>query len=98
MTDAARTRWTDERIDDLARRVEIHDTWGGEVAGLGTAVGQIEVHLADLGENLGELREDVRELRREVRHDVGELRRWLVNLWATVGLGIAGLLVEIAVR
>ena len=67
MTDAARTRWTDERVDDLARRVEMR---------LDHVVGEI-----------GELRQDVREL-----------RRWLVNLWATVGLGIAGLLVEIAIR
>jgi hypothetical protein len=82
--EAARTRWTDEGIDDLARRIEIHDSWGTEFGRIGAAVERLELQLG--------------ELRAEARGDIRELRRWVINLWATVGLGIAGLLVEIAVR
>ena len=86
-----RTRWTDERLDDLARRVEGHDSWGPAVTGLETRVGQIAAELTSFRT---EMRADLRELRTEA----ALARRWLVGLWATATLGVVGLLVEIALR
>ena len=93
-----RTRWTDERLDDYARRVDVHDSWGPGISRLGTLVERIASELASFR---AEAREDMRELRqdmRELRTEAALNRRWLIGLWATTGFGILGLLVEIGLR
>jgi hypothetical protein len=83
--EAGRTRWTDERIDDLAfeiraLRAEMRDGF------------------RELRE---EMRDGFRGLRTEVaevRGEAGFNRRLLMGMWTTTLLGFAGLIVEAGLR
>jgi hypothetical protein len=82
VAEARRTRWPDERIDDLAMSVreEIRDL------------------RAEMRQGFGELRTEMNDGFREVRGEASLNRRLLMNLWATTLLGFVGLLVEISLR
>jgi hypothetical protein len=83
--EAGRTRWTDERIDDLA--ISCRE--------------EMREFRAEMRDGFRQLREEMREMRADVRALYGETglnRRWVVNLWATMILGFVGLLVETSLR
>jgi hypothetical protein len=89
-----RSRWTDERLDELAARVIRQEV--------------IEAHLASIDARLdrserdfAELRADIRELRGEMgalRSEVFAAKRWVMGLWVSSGLGFAALIVQIALN
>jgi hypothetical protein len=96
VTETGRTRWTDDRMDDLA-------------LGLREEIRELR---AEMREGFRDLREEVRGVRGEigglraethadVRSLYGEIglnRRLLVSLWVTSVLGFAGLIVETNLR
>jgi hypothetical protein len=82
VAEPGRTRWPDERIDDLAQSIR------SDIA---------DLHL-EMREGFRELRSEMHDGFREVRGENALNRRWLVNLWATTMLGFVGLLVEISLR
>lgn len=85
MTEPGRTRWTDERIDDLALGVRE----------------EIRELRAEMREGFRELRAEMRDMRADIRQLNGEVvvsRRWLVNMWATSVLGFVALLLEVGLR
>jgi hypothetical protein len=82
-----RSRWTDERLDDLADRVVRHDAVGDKVD--------------DLKDSIENLRREMIEMRRDLGGQITDLRRefystrlWLWSMW----LGLAAIFVEIALR
>ena len=83
--EAGRTRWTDERLDDLA---------------LGVREDVRELRL-EMREFRSEMRDEFRGVRgeiAEVRGEAGMNGRLLIGLWATTLLGFAGLIVETGLR
>jgi hypothetical protein len=105
----SRSRWTDDRIDDLARRVDVYDAPLHELRRLPTAVEGLASELTrfrtEVREEFAAVRSDMRGLRmetqegfREVRTEGALNRRWLIGLWATTTFGFAGLLVEVGMR
>ena len=74
-----RSRWTDERLDDLAERVVKHDV-------LEVRMDALERSLADFRDEMREFRGEMREFRREITSEVRELRsevfttkRWMTG-------------------
>jgi hypothetical protein len=85
VTEPGRTRWTDDRIDDLASDLRDVRT-------------EMRQGFRELRE---EMREGFREVREEMRRLRGELystRRWTVNLWATTVLGFLALFIQTSLR
>jgi hypothetical protein len=85
MTEPRPTRWTDDRMDDLA----------GEVRDFRA---ETREGFRDVREEMRELRSDVREEMREFRAELYSIRRWTVNLWATTVVGFAALLIQTSLR
>jgi hypothetical protein len=97
-----RSRWTDDRLDNLAERVMRHDV--------------LEVRIDALERSLFEFRAEMREFRaemlselRDVRADLGgqvsslrgefySNKRWMMTLWITAVLAILAVLVELSIR
>ena len=100
-----RSRWTDERLDDLAERAMKHDV--------------LEVRMDALERSLSDFREEMREFRREMKAEFagqrgefndlrgeftdlrGEffgMKRWMATLWVTGVLAILAVLVELSIR
>lgn len=82
-----RSRWTDERLDDLAERVIRHEAVGPKVDDLKAAV-------EDLRREMIGLRDEIRSEINSLRSEFYDTRRWLFTIW----LGFAALFVEIALR
>jgi hypothetical protein len=89
VAEVGRTRWSDERIDDLA--LSVRD--------------EIRELRRELRSEMRELRAEMHQGFRDLRVEVGDVRgegalhrRLLLNLWATTVLGFVGLLVEISLR
>jgi len=83
--EAGRTRWTDDRLDDLA---------------LGVRDDIRELRL-EMREFRSEMRDEFRSVRgeiAEVRGESGMNRRLLMSLWATTLVGFVGLIVETGLR
>ena len=93
-----RSRWTDERLDELAGRVMRQDL--------------LELRIDSLERNLSEFREEMREFRREMKAEFAGLRgeftdlrreffenkRWMIALWVTGVLAILAVLIELSIR
>lgn len=82
-----RSRWTDERLDDLADRVVRHDALTGKVD--------------DLRSSVEALRQEVISMRSDLGGQISDMRRELYNTrWTVVGiwLGLAAIFIEIAIR
>jgi hypothetical protein len=100
-----RSRWTDERLDELAERVMRQDV--------------LEVRLDALERSLFEFRAEMRDFRAEMKAEFTVLRgefnglrgeftelrseffgmkRWMASLWITGVLAIVAVLVEISIR
>jgi hypothetical protein len=93
-----RSRWRDERLDDLAERVVRHDARGGKVDDLRDSVEDMRRELLEMRRNLGG---QVTDMRRNLGGQITDLRRDLYStrLWLwSMGLGLAAIFVEIALR
>ena len=82
MAETGRTRWSDERIDDLAL----------------TLREEFRELRAEMREGFRDVRAEMREGVRELRGEAALNRRLLLSLWATTTLGLAGLIVETGLR
>jgi hypothetical protein len=79
-----RSRWTDDRLDDLAERVVRQDALSEKVDDVGRVLAK---QIADLRNDLGG---QINDMRRELYNT-----RWtVVGIW----LGLAAIFVEIAIR
>ena len=94
--EAGRTRWTDERIDDLllSLREEMRDIRLEMREGFR----EVRADIRDLRGEIGGVRADADASFRTVSAQLGLERRWLVGMWLTTALGFVALLVEIHVR
>lgn len=104
-----RSRWTDERLDDLAERVIRHEAVGPKVDDLKQAVDDLRREMiglrSDLTGQMNTLRGEVTAQGTGVRSEINGLRselydtrRWLLTMWLSGVLGLAALFVEIALR
>ena len=96
-----RSRWTDERLDDLAERVMRQDILEGRFDGLEARFDGLDQRFDGLEQRFDRLESRFDTLERAVndlRSDLYDTRRWMMTMWIT-GLGIMlGVLVEIALR
>lgn len=83
--EAGRTRWTDERIDDLA-------------VGVRDDIRELRLEMREFRSEMRDGFRGVRDEVAEVRGEAGMHRRLLMSLWATTLLGFAGLIVETGLR
>ena len=90
-----RTRWTDDRLDQLAERVMRQDV-------LEARFDSLERRFEDFQEEMREFRAEMRDFRREITADVRSLRgevyntnRWMAGLWISGALAFAALFVQI---
>jgi hypothetical protein len=74
-----RTTWTDERLDDLSRRMD---------AGFAT------VH-ADIRELRSEVRADMGELRAELRGELGAFRLTILRVGGGIMVGLVGVIAAV---
>ena len=86
-----RSRWTDERLDDLAERVVRHDAASDKVDDLSRAV---EEFRKDMTLQLAGLRRDLGGQITDMRRELYSTRWTVVGIW----LGLAAIFVEIALR
>lgn len=104
-----RSRWTDERLDELAERVMRQDVLESRFDSLERRFDRLERIADDLRAEVRGLRSDltgqVNDLRSDLTAQVGSLRselydtrRWLMTMWLTGLLGLAALFVEISLR
>jgi len=74
--------WTDERLDDLARRMD---------------AGFARVD-ADIRELRGELRSEIGGLRGELRGEIGALRLTLLRVGGGIMIGLVGVIAAVIAR
>ena len=86
-----RSRWTDERLDDLAERVVRHDAASDKVDDLSRVV---EEFRKDMTQQLAELRRDLGGQITDMRRELYSTRWTVVGIW----LGLAAIFMEIALR
>ncbi len=89
-----RERWTDERLDALAERVNRQDV-------IEVRLDALERSFSDFREEMREFRAEMREFRREITTQVNDLRRelyatkrWMMTMWLS---GMVALRVKSAV-
>ena len=112
MNSMERTRWTDDRIDDLAQDVYRLGDLRGDLREMRDEFRQMR---GEFREEFGGLRGEFRELRgefRELRGEFGELRtefgqlrmdvheskRWLISLVATVFVGLLAIVIQLGLQ
>jgi hypothetical protein len=100
-----RSRWTDERLDELAERVMRQDV-------LEIRIDAVERSVTDFRGEMREFRAEMRDFRREMKAEFNGLRgeftelrseffgmkRWMATLWITGVLAISAVLVETSLR
>jgi hypothetical protein len=93
-----RSRWTDERLDELAERVMRQDV-------LEARFDNLEGRFDRLERDLVEFRAEMRDFRREITADVQGLRselyttkRWMMTMWLSGVLAFIAVFVEISLR
>jgi hypothetical protein len=92
VTEPGRTRWTDERIADLALGVR------DEIRDLRAEMRELR---SEMREGFRDVLTEISDGRADIRALYGESalnRRWLVSVWTTSILGFVGLLVEVGLR
>jgi hypothetical protein len=77
-----RAAWTDQRLDDLARRMD---------AGFARVEGDMKAGFARVGG-------DIRELRRELRGEIDALRITLLRVGGGMMVGLVGVIAAILAR
>ncbi|HEX9417293.1 MAG TPA: hypothetical protein VF895_11380 [Gaiellaceae bacterium] len=104
-----RSRWTDDRLDELADRVMRQDVlevrFDGlerRFDGLESAVQELRLEMqglrGDLTGQANDLRSDLSGQVNSLRSELYDTRRWLMTMWLTGLLGLAALFVEISLR
>jgi hypothetical protein len=89
-----RTRWTDDRLDQLAERVMRQDVLEARFDGLDRRMDSLERRMSEFQLEMRELRGDVNALRGELY----STKRWMMGLWLSGALGFAALFVQIALQ
>ena len=89
-----RSRWTDDRLDQLAERVMRQDVLEARFDGLDRRLDSLERRFSEFQLEMRELRADVNTLRGEVFAS----KRWMMGLWLSGALGFAALFVQIALQ
>jgi len=97
------TRWTDERLDDLARQVQANTEQIKEYAKFREALIRLEARLDGIGEDAHNCLSDLKDLkaslarREEIQHAERKAdRRWMIGTAiATAGLIVAALAIFI---
>jgi hypothetical protein len=82
-----RSRWSDERLDDLAERVMRQDVLEVRLEG-------IERRLENLDRRFDQLQADVTSLRGELY----ATKRWMMTMWLSGVLAFIAVFVEISLR
>jgi uncharacterized coiled-coil DUF342 family protein len=103
MTEAGPTRWTDERMDDLAGevrelRVEMRYEFRALRGETREGFNELRAEIRDLRSDMKDLRSDSTEETRELRGELYSTRRWTVNLWATTVIGFVAVLIQTSLR
>jgi septation ring formation regulator EzrA len=100
-----RSRWTDERLDDLAQRVMRQDVLEVRFDSLERRFDDLERRFEDFRAEMREFRAEMRDFRRESTADVHSLRselyatkRWMMTMWLTGVLAFIAVFVEISLR
>jgi hypothetical protein len=93
-----RSRWTDERLDELAERVMRQDV-------LEVRFDSLERRFDALEHRLEGFQTEMREFRREMTADAHSLRselyttkRWMMTMWLSGVLAFIAVFVEISLR
>jgi chromosome segregation ATPase len=93
-----RSRWTDDRLDDLAERVMRQDV-------LEARFESLERRFEDFQQEMREFRAEMRDFRREITAEVQSLRselyatkRWMMTMWLSGVLAFIAVFVEISLR
>jgi hypothetical protein len=89
-----RSRWTDERLDELAERVMRQDVLEVRLEGL-------DRRLDNLDRRFDEFQFQMRELRGDVNGLRGELyatKHWMLTMWLSGVLAFIAVFVEISLR
>ncbi len=93
-----RSRWTDERLDELAERVTRQDV-------LEVRFDSLERRFDALENRLEAFQTEMRDFRREITADVNSLRseiyttkRWMMTMWLSGVLAFIAVFVEISLR
>jgi hypothetical protein len=87
-----RSRWTDERLDDLSERVVRHDALTDRVDDLVRGVEGLRQEISSLRQEMVAMRTELSGQINAMRSELYSTRRWALTMW----LGFAGLFVEIA--
>ena len=96
MTEPGRTRWTDDRMDDVAGefrefRAEMREEFRAMRTEMRDGFHEVRAEIRGL-------RSETQEGMRDLRGELYSTRRWTVNLWATTVLGFAALLIQTSLR
>jgi hypothetical protein len=93
-----RSRWTDERLDELAERVTRQDVLEVRFDSLERRFDDIESRLEAFQTEMREFRRDVHAELVNVRRDFFDTRRWALALWITGVIALIAMFVEISIR
>lgn len=89
-----RTRWTDDRLDQLAERVMRQDIIEVHFDNLEGRFDRLERRFDRLDDQLGDFQTEMRFLRSEVY----ATKRWMIGLLLSVGLGFTALLIQVSLN
>jgi len=97
MNSMERTRWTDDRIDDLAQDVYLR----GDFREMRDEFREMRGEFRELRGEFGELRAEFSGMRTEfgqLRIEVHESKRWLISLVATVFVGLLAIVIQLGLQ
>jgi hypothetical protein len=89
-----RTRWTDDRLDQLAERVMRQDVIEMRFDNLEGRFDRLERRFDRLEDQLSGFQTEMGSLRSEVYAS----KRWMIGLFLSVGLGFTALLIQVSLN
>jgi hypothetical protein len=89
-----RSRWTDDRLDDLAERVMRQDVLEARFDGLERQFEALERRFEGLERAVTDLRGEIVAMRGELY----STRRWMITLWVTGVFALLAVLIEVSIR
>ena len=93
-----RTRWTDQRLDDLAERVMRQDVLEVRFDNLERRFDRMERDLAEFRGEMREFRTDITAQVNNLRSEVYATKRWMMTMWLSGLLALLAIFVEISLR
>ena len=93
-----RTRWTDQRLDDLAERVMRQDVLEVRFDNLERRFDRMERDLAEFRGEMREFRTDITARVNNLRSEVYATKRWMMTMWLSGLLALLAIFVEISLR